>query len=144
MEKKDRKPKLNEIIEGEYNLIDWKCKTDFPTLTTDFNPIHTDIDYISKKIHNQPIAHGQIGVSLICALLGNTYKGIMLKNQMLNFSKPVLINTNVKPEIRCISIKNVNTIYNNLEITFIVKLMDVKDNVFISGKMLMFMWGDKK
>jgi acyl dehydratase len=145
MNNEKRTPKINETIEGKYKLIDWKYINDFAILTTDLNPIHVDMDYIIKEtVYNDPIAHGQIGVSLICALLGNTFKGILMKSQSLNFLKPITINTKVKPIIRCLSIKKVNEIYDNLEITFLVKLIGLEEKVFIAGKMIMFVWGGKK
>lgn len=143
--KRNRTPKISEFIEGDYMLIDWKKINDFAKLTTDFNPIHTDMDYIEKKtLYNQPIAHGLIGVSLICALLGNTFKGIILKNQMIDYIKPVLINTEVRALIRCLSIKRVNETYNNIEISFYVDLRDKDENIYLNGRMVMFMWGEKR
>lgn len=142
--KNDKKPIKKEEIKGEYVLIDWKKINDFAKLTNDFNPIHTDMEYIEKKtLYNEPIAHGQIGVSLICALLGNTYKGIILKNQIISFLKPININTKVRALVKCINIKRVNISYKNIEVSFYVELKDKKDNVYIKGNMIMFMWGEK-
>jgi acyl dehydratase len=141
----ERIPIVYEVIESGFVLIDWKFINDFAKLTTDFNPIHTNLEYITKKtIYNNPIAHGQIGVSLICALLGNTFKGIMLKNQSLNFLKPVMINSYVKSSITCLSIKEVSNIYKNIEVSFLVKLTNDKSLELIAGKVLMFMWGKKR
>jgi len=140
-----RIPILDEIIEGEYKLIDWKYINNFAKLTTDYNPIHVDIDYITKEtLYTNPIAHGQIGVSFITALLGNTFRGIMIKNQNLNFLKPVMINSEIKPIIRCSNITEINHTYKNLEITFNVKLVNNEGIKFISGKMIMFLWGEKR
>jgi len=139
-----RIPRKDEIIRGNYTLIDWKMINDFANLTKDYNPIHTNIDYIdTETLYSQIISHGLIGVSLICALLGNTYKGIILKNMMIDFVKPVLINTEIKPIIKCLSVKSVNKIYKNIEISFYVDIRDKKEDVYLLGRVIMFMWGEK-
>lgn len=145
MERTRRIPKINEEIIGEYVLIDWKKINDFAKLTQDFNPIHVDLRYIQKHtIYRTPLAHGIIGVSLICALLGNTYNEILLKSQTISFLKPVLLNTKVRAKVKCLNVFEVNKTYKNIEISFNVELIDEMNNIYIKGSMVGFMWGEKR
>lgn len=144
MKYKERKPKLLEEIKGGYVLINWKMVNTFANLTRDKNPIHIDVDYARKTLFNEPIAQGILSLALISGLMGRTYAGIIYKNQDIDFLLPVRLNTKVRAIIKCVAIKKVHTIYDNLEIIFHTKLEDKEGNIYLSGLAEMFMWGKKK
>jgi len=136
-------PKVNEITEGEYKIFDWKIISDYAKITGDSNPIHTDLEYAETTIFKEPIAQGILTASLISALLGQTYKGIIYKNQKLFFIKPVRINTKLKAVIKCISVIPIFVIYKNYDVGFETKVIDEHGNVYIDGTAKMFVWGEK-
>lgn len=132
-----------EIIEGEYVIITWKMVNDYAKIVGDNNPIHTCLKFAEKTLFNEPIAQGFLTASLISALLGNTYKGIIYKNQQLDFLKPVRLNTKLKAVIKCIFLLPIFVVYKNYTAEFETKVIDEEGNVYIDGKAKMFIWGEK-
>ena len=90
-----------EIVLGsEYKeefFIDDELINNFAQLIGDFNPLHTDIEFVKKTKFGQRIAHGGIFFGLLSRILGTKFPGggTVYIYQNINFILPVYPNTKV-------------------------------------------------
>lgn len=63
----------------------------FAWLSSDYNPLHLDIQYARSSLFGKRIVHGFLVGSLISAILGTKLPGpgAVYLNQNMNFRKPV-------------------------------------------------------
>lgn len=83
-------------------FIDDEMINNFAELTGDFNPLHTDDEFVKKTKFEQRIAHGGILFGLLSKILGTKFPGggTVYIYQNMNFLLPVYPNTAVRVIIK--------------------------------------------
>jgi 3-hydroxybutyryl-CoA dehydratase len=95
------KIELSSKYEEEF-FIDDEMVKNFAQLTGDFNPLHTDDDFVKKTKFEKRIAHGGILFGLFSRILGTKFPGggTVYIYQNMKFLSPVYPNSRVKVIIK--------------------------------------------
>lgn len=78
----------------------------FAEVSLDYNPIHLDEEAAKKSIFGRRIAHGDISLGLISAVLGNYMpgRGTIYLGQEIKFVSPVFIDDTITAEAEIIEV----------------------------------------
>lgn len=97
---------LGSKYEEEF-FIDDELIKNFAQLTGDFNPLHTNNDFVKKTKFGHRIAHGGILFGLFSRIIGTKFPdgGTVYIYQNMKFLLPVFPNTKVKVIIRVIELQ---------------------------------------
>jgi 3-hydroxybutyryl-CoA dehydratase len=104
---------MNQIIElkigdkySKSTLVTEDMINGFAKYTGDKNPVHLDVQFASKTMFKNRIAHGFLIGSFISAVLGNDFpgQGTIYLSQTLKFKAPVFINDTITVVIEVIDI----------------------------------------
>jgi len=93
----------------EYNIkkITEEDVKQFSLISGDINPVHLDDEYAKKSRFGKRIAHGILVASHISALLANKLpgKGSIYLSQSLKFLSPVYLDDEIKTIVKVIEVK---------------------------------------
>ncbi len=78
----------------------------FAEVSLDYNPLHLDEEAAKKSIFGRRIAHGDISLGLISAVLGNYMpgRGTIYLGQDIKFVAPVFIDDTITAEAEIVEI----------------------------------------
>ena len=78
----------------------------FAEVSLDYNPIHLDEEAAKKSIFGRRIAHGDISLGLISAVLGNYMpgRGTIYLGQEIKFVSPVFIDDTITAEAEIVEV----------------------------------------
>ncbi len=78
----------------------------FAEVSLDYNPLHLDDEVAKKSIFGRRIAHGDISLGLISAVLGNYMpgRGTIYLGQDIKFVAPVFIDDTITAEAEIVEI----------------------------------------
>ncbi len=112
----------------------------FATLTGDFNPMHTDAEYMKGHMLGQRVAHGMLTLSYAVGLIyqlgviertGLAFRGVEMK-----FSLPVLIGDTIHAELAITELKEMKRLGGGA-VTIEVKVVNQEGKAVQSGVLTM-------
>lgn len=112
----------------------------FATLTGDFNPMHTDAEFMKAHMLGQRVAHGMLTLSYAVGLIyqlgviertGLAFRGVEMK-----FSLPVLIGDTIHAELAITELKEMKRLGGGA-VTIEVKVVNQEGKVVQSGVLTM-------
>ncbi len=112
----------------------------FATLTGDFNPMHTDAEYMKSHLLGQRVAHGMLTLSYAVGLIyqlgviertGLAFRGVEMK-----FSLPVLIGDTIHAELAITELKEMKRLGGGA-VTIEVKIVNQDGKAVQSGVLTM-------
>lgn len=112
----------------------------FATLTGDFNPMHTDAEYMKGHMLGQRVAHGMLTLSYAVGLIyqlgviertGLAFRGVEMK-----FSLPVLIGDTIHAELTITELKEMKRLGGGA-VTIEVKVVNQEGKAVQSGVLTM-------
>lgn len=108
----------------------------FASLTGDFNPMHTDAEYMKKHMLGQRVAHGLLTVSFA---VGQIYQlGFMERTVLafrsfeVKFSLPVFIGDTIRAEVTVSEVKEARRMGGGW-VTSDVKILNQEDKAVVTG-----------
>ena len=108
----------------------------FASLTGDYNPMHTDAEYMKKHMLGQRVAHGLLTVSFA---VGQIYQlGFMERTVLafrsfeVKFSLPVFIGDTIRAEVTVNEVKEARRMGGGW-VTSDVKILNQEDKAVVTG-----------
>ena len=90
-----------------FRSFDARTVRAFADTIGDFNPIHLDADYVSKRTnYPRPLVHGMLCASMFSAMFAQRLPGSIYREQSLLFHNPVCIDQQVCARIEVINVKH--------------------------------------
>jgi len=86
---------------SESFLVTEEIVNQFALFSSDYNPIHVDIDYAKKHGYSRQVAHGVIQLAYLSKLIGMDFPGFgaMWMRQSINWLLPVLVGDEITIEL---------------------------------------------